>query len=90
MVKHAGVHSAPFFVRESRTTEPETYPNGHPWGWVYQIADVLKDEVRWLTPEQYEELDTSLHREMARLDDLEMAQKQEKALLSESADRPRS
>lgn len=76
MLKHTGISSEPFFVRERRSTEPDTYPNGHPWGWVYQIADVLKDEVRWLTADQYQDFDAALERDLARLDELDRQAKE--------------
>jgi hypothetical protein len=85
MLKHVGIKSEPFFVREKRTTEPDTYPNGHPWGWAYQVADVLKDEVRWLTQEQYRELDESLERELSKLDE---ADRQAKELDGERFESP--
>lgn len=70
----AGFTAPAFFSRPRRACEPETHANGHPWAWIYKPADVLKDEVRWLDPGEYEKLknalagalhDASLRREAA-------------------------
>lgn len=53
MMAHYGAIGEPFYVRPRRKSEPETYPNGHPWGWVYTVQDALKDEVRQMSAEQF-------------------------------------
>lgn len=55
MIRHYGVLDAPFFVRDRRSNEPESMPNGHPWGWVYKIEDVAKDECRYLSAQEMQE-----------------------------------
>ena len=60
MAAHCGITDAPFFVRQARASEPETYPNGHPWGWVYKPDDVVKDESRYLDQESLAALVASL------------------------------
>lgn len=60
MLRHYGIFDAPFFVRERRETEPERMPNGHPWGWVYKVEDVVKDEQRWLDPQTLDSFQSAL------------------------------
>lgn len=56
----AGLPKTPFFSRQRRVSEPTAHANGQPWAWLYSPADVLKDEVRWLDGESFEELRLAL------------------------------
>lgn len=56
----AKIPDKPFYTRQRRETEPETHPNGHPWGWVYKPEDVLRDESRWLSQNDFGLLKESL------------------------------
>lgn len=56
----AGLPAKPFYTRERRDSEPETHPNGHPWGWLYKPEEALLDERRWLDDAAYECFEASL------------------------------
>lgn len=58
--ERAGLPESPFFTRPRRTGEPQTHPNGHPWGWVYLPSEALLDEVRWLTAEGFQQFKCAL------------------------------
>lgn len=44
MRKHYGLDQPHFFCREAYAGEPDTYPNRHPWGWVFRPEAVLQYE----------------------------------------------
>lgn len=53
MMQRLGIDSQPIFERASQPHEPDSLPNGHPYGWLYKSAEeLLKDERRWLNAEQ--------------------------------------
>jgi hypothetical protein len=56
----AGFPALPFYTRPRRESEPDTHPNGHPWAWVYQPEDCLRDEARWLGADDYAEMKEAL------------------------------
>lgn len=44
-----GLKSQAFFERAAMAHEPNTFPNGHPFAWVYRNpAEAAADEARWL------------------------------------------
>jgi hypothetical protein len=65
MRKHYGAPGKPFFVRPAMPHEPNTYPNGHPWGWACKPEEILLDEARWTPPQTVELMQRLLDEEIA-------------------------
>jgi hypothetical protein len=64
MRRHYGVNRAPFSSRSASPSEPSTYPNKHPWGWVFAPANAHKYEAHFRPPEALEEFELALRREI--------------------------
>lgn len=57
LLQRNGISGEPFFERESLKHEPEAFPNGHPYAWIYRnLEDLLRDECRWSTEAQLQDL----------------------------------
>jgi hypothetical protein len=56
MRKHYGASGEPFYARPALAHEHSTFPNGHPWGWVYKPGEVALDEIRWSSQQEVDRL----------------------------------
>src|SRR5438105_3559455 len=56
-----GISGPAFFERPALDHEPNTFPSGHPFAWVYRRPDeVLLDERRWMTAADHLRISSAL------------------------------
>ena len=67
-----GLKHEPFFVRPALPHEPTTFPNGHPFAWVYRKpTEASADEARWLNPSDLVTFESALDAAQAEARHLE-------------------
>lgn len=70
-----GLMGEPFFERAAMAHEPDTFPNGHPFAWVYRTpAEASADEARWLNAEDLGRFDAGLQAAQAAAKHVEQLQ----------------
>ena len=67
LLSRMGLTGAPFFERVAFTHEPENFPNGQPFAWVYRNpSQASADEARWLDAADLARFTRSLNEAQSR------------------------
>lgn len=67
--RRIGLAQEPFFSRPALQHEPDLFPSGQPFAWIYRKPlEVLLEERRWLGADQLQRLQAALDAAMAAAD----------------------